>query len=66
MMSNQSTSVQAKLVVTGSFECLDKDGKVLKVIEGSGSFPLEQLGMTVEQAQELISKEQGNGLDNRQ
>lgn len=58
--------ITAKLVLTGTFECLDKDGNVLKVIEGRGAFPLESLGLTVEQAQEIISKEQGNGLDNRQ
>lgn len=57
--------ITAKLVLTGTFECLDKDGNVLKVIEGRGTFPLESLGLTVEQAQEIIAKEQGNGLDNR-
>lgn len=58
--------VTARLVLTGNFECLDKDGNVLKVIEGRGAFPLESLGLSVEQAQEIIAKEQGNGLDNRQ
>ena len=62
----QQANIGAKLTISGSFECLDKDGNVLKVIHGSGTFPLEELGLTVEQAQELIAKEQGNGLDNRQ
>lgn len=63
-MNTQTAGLGARLVISGSFECLDKDGKVLKVIEGRGEFPLEQLGMSVEEAQQLV-KEQGNGLDDR-
>lgn len=65
MLDKEPMSIGAKLVITGSFECIDKDGNVLKTIHGTGSFPLENLGLTVEQAHEIIAKEKGNGLDNR-
>ncbi len=63
-MTQNGFGLGAKLVISGSFECLDKDGNVLKVIEGRGAFPIDQLGLSVEQAQQLV-KEQGNGLDDR-
>lgn len=63
-MTLNTSGLGARLVISGSFECLDKDGNVLKVIDGRGEFPLSELGLSVEQAEQLI-KEQGHGLDDR-
>lgn len=65
MGDDMSAGIGARLVIAGTFECLDANGNVLKVIEGRGSFPLERLGLSVDQAQQFI-KEQGNGLDDRE
>lgn len=48
----------AKLVISGSFECKDKDGNVLKVIHLNGSLPLND-----EQTLEILENE--NGMDDR-
>lgn len=61
---NISEPVGAKLGISGAFECKDAAGNVLKVIEFKGAIPLEELGMSVEDAKQLI--EEANGTDHRQ
>lgn len=58
----------ARLGISGTLECKDKDGKVLSVIELTGSIPLSDLGLTIDQAQDLIDSqpEKPNGTDHRQ
>lgn len=46
--------LSAKLVISGAFECKDKDGNVLKVIHLGGSIPL-----TDEQAKDILESEHG-------
>lgn len=60
-------SVGARLGLSFSLDFKDKDGNVLKTIHCKGSVPLEEAGMTAEQAQQLIN-EQGvvdHGTDDR-
>ena len=52
------TEMGARLGLSGSFECKDATGKVLKVIAFTGAIPLEQLDMTVGQAQQLVSQQE--------
>lgn len=59
-----SQPVGAKLGIRGAFECKDAAGNVLKVIEFTGAIPLEQLGMSVDDAKQLI--EDNHGTDHRQ
>lgn len=63
-MSDYSAAIGARIGFSGAFECKDKDGNVLEVIHLSGSMPLESLGLTTDQATELL--EQSNGTDHRQ
>lgn len=56
------TSMGARLGLAFTLECRDKDGNILKTIDCKGSIPLDQLGMSVEQAEALI-EEVGNGTD---
>jgi hypothetical protein len=62
-----STSVGARLGLSGTLEFRDADGNILKSVDFTGSVPLEDSGLTVEQAQSIIN-EQGtdHGSDNRQ
>lgn len=61
------TSVGARLNLSGTLEWRDKDGNILKTTTISGSVPLEETGLTLEQAQELITrKEADNGRDDCQ
>lgn len=59
------TGVEAKIAVSAAFEVKDKDGNIMKVIHMTGAVPLSKLGLTEEQAVEMIEKEQENGTDNR-
>lgn len=49
------SAVGAKLHIKGAFECKDKDGRVLKVIQVDSQVPLEQLGLSVEDAKKLVA-----------
>lgn len=44
--------------MSGTLEYRDKDGNVLKRVPISGSIPLERLGMSVEEAQQIIDTQQ--------
>jgi hypothetical protein len=59
-MSHQA-SIGAKLGIAGTFEFRDKDGNVLKTIHLSGAIPLSDLGLSVEDAQQIIEQENANG-----
>ena len=50
--------VGAKLSVKGALEFKDRDGKVIKTVQVDMAVPLEQLGMSVEEAQELTRQSQ--------
>ena len=64
---NFNTGVKGRIGISGSFECKDKDGRVLKTIEVKGSVPLDQLGLTPEEAQELITQQEKRHVaDDRQ
>ena len=56
-MTTNTTSVGARLGLSGTLEFKDAQGNVLKTVGFSGSVPLEEAGLTVEQAQELITKQ---------
>lgn len=61
-MRDFQSSMGARLGLSGTLCYHDKDGNVIKTVEINGSIPLSDLGMSVEQAQELIQQqEQGNG-----
>ena len=59
------TSIGAKLGISGAFQCKDRDGNVHKTIAFTGAIPLERIGISAEQAQQLI-EEVKNGYDDRQ
>jgi hypothetical protein len=60
-------SMGARLGIKGAFECRDAEGNILNVIEFDGSIPLENVGLTVDEAQSLIeSQEVQNGSDHRE
>ena len=59
------TGIGAKLGISGEFQCKDADGNVLKTIAFTGAIPLERIGISAEQAQQLI-EEVKNGSDDRQ
>lgn len=59
--------IGAKLGIGGTLEFRDKDGNILKTVQMSGSVPLSDIGISAEQAQELIEQqEQSHGTDHRQ
>lgn len=58
-MTNNTASVGAKLGISLTLEFKDKDGNVIKRMPMSGSVPLEETGMSVEQAQSFINEQQG-------
>lgn len=41
-MSFEAQPIEAKVVISGQFECRDKDGALLKVIDFQASLPLNQ------------------------
>lgn len=55
-----SAGVGARIGISGVLECKDKDGNVLQLIEMNGSIPLSDLGLSVEQAQELITQQEAS------
>lgn len=57
------TELVGRLGISGTFECRDAEGNVLKTIELSGSIPLSDAGQ-VEAAQQLI-EEANSGTDHR-
>lgn len=60
-------AIGAKLNISGTLEWRDKDGNILSTTEIRGAIPLEDTGLTVEQAQQLInSQENPHGSDHRQ
>lgn len=63
---NDQTGVNAKLQMSGVLQYRDAAGAVVKEVPFSGAIPLSQLGMTVEQAQELIQQQEApHGPDHR-
>ena len=68
-METNTASVGARLGLSGTLEFKDKDGNVIKRMPFAGSVPLESAGLSVEQAQELITahqlKEAHHGRDDR-
>ena len=59
------TGIGAKLGISGALQCKDRDGNVLKTIAFTGAIPLVRIGISAEQAQQLI-EEVKNGSDDRQ
>jgi hypothetical protein len=60
-------AIGAKLNLSGTLEWRDKDGNILSTTTISGSIPLADTGLTVEQAQELINSQgKPHGCDHRQ
>ena len=63
---NNAAGVGARLGLSGTLEFRDAEGRVLKTVEISGSVPLSDTGLSVEQAQEFINSQGAtNGTDNR-
>jgi hypothetical protein len=50
------TGVSMKLGLAFTLECRDKDGNILKTIDCKTAIPIEQLGLDVDQAKELITE----------
>ena len=55
----QANPMTAKLQIAGTLEWRDKDGNILSTTKLSGSIPLSQLGLTDDQAAQLV-KESSN------
>ena len=55
-----NASLGARLGLSFTLECRDKDGNILKTIDCKGSIPLEESGLTIKQAQELIDEQGAN------
>ena len=55
---NDTASVGARLGLSFDLECRDAVGNVLKIIHCKGSVPLEDTGMSVEQAQDIIAQQE--------
>lgn len=55
-----STTMTARLRISGVFECRDKDGNLLKTIEMHGAIPLES-AQQIEQARTLINEGADDG-----
>jgi hypothetical protein len=53
--------LEAALGISGTFEYRDAAGNVLKTVQVSGSIPLSELGLTQEQAQDLIENNNNKG-----
>ena len=63
---NLSNPVGGRIGIAGTFEFKDKDGNVLKTMQLTGSVPLADTGMSVEQAQEFINQQGADhGRDDR-
>ena len=57
----------ARLGLSGTLEFKDDAGNVLKRVDFVGSVPLADSGLSVEQAQQLITQEgAANGCDDRE
>jgi hypothetical protein len=57
----------ARLGLSGSLEFKDASGNVLKRVDFVGSVPLAESGLSVEQAQQLITQQGANhGCDDRE
>ena len=54
-----SASLGARLGLSGTLVYKDSAGNVLKAVPFAGSVPLDDTGLTVEQAQELINSQEG-------
>ena len=39
----EATTIQARMVISGTFECRDKDGVLLKTIELKAEVPLDDM-----------------------
>lgn len=55
-----TTSVGARLGLAGTLEFRDKDGNILKTVDFTGSVPLEDTGMSVDEAKQLINQTKEN------
>lgn len=63
----QAKPMHARLNLSGTLEWRDKDGNILSTTTIRGSVPLEETGLSVEQAQELINQQEAqHGRDHRQ
>ena len=54
--------MKVKLGLAFTLECRDKDGNILKTIDCKTAVPLDVLGLSVDEAKELIT-EATNGAD---
>lgn len=62
----QTKPMNARLNLSGTLEWRDKDGNILSTTTISGSVPLEETGLSVEQAQELINQQEASHGNHRQ
>jgi hypothetical protein len=61
------TPIGARLGLSGTLEFKDDAGNVLKRVDFVGSVPLAESGLSVEQAQQLITQEGADhGCDDRE
>ena len=58
-----SAEVTARLGISGVFECKNAQGEVIKTITMTGSIPLSDLGMSEDDAKQLIEKGTENGTN---
>lgn len=57
-MSSDQAQLGGRIGLSGAFECRDAAGNVVKTITFTGSIPLSQLGLSEEQARELVSTQE--------
>ncbi len=55
---NFKASMGARMGIKGTLECRNAAGEVIKTIEMNGEIPLSRLGLTVEQAKQLVEQQQ--------
>lgn len=60
--------MSAKLGISGTLEFRNKAGEIIKTVEVKGGIPLSKLGITEDQARQMVreQQEQGNGADDHQ
>lgn len=57
------TGANARIGIAGTLECRDAAGAIVKTIDIQASIPLEALGLTAEQTEQLVNEGAAHGAD---
>lgn len=60
-MPYEPKQMTARLGIRGTFECRNAAGEVIKTIEVTGAIPLTKLGLTQDQARQLVEQQKQSG-----